>query len=291
MTDPHHPNDRDPEQLFETAHVLATSIPNGAFDGVRATLEYFYYSGRPLTPDRLQAQAPCSLTAREAEDIVLQLEVEDILTAEQLDDATLRTVFEGAELLATQSDPPENSILATLPRDDPAFASVFTETPVEQLLSHTIELIQSASDRLVILSPFLTEAAYNQLRPALHTAAGAGASIDLITRALTYEDEDYNRTFTNRVLDDPKLGPSTTCYEYINDATWTTFHAKVLIADRERAYLGTANITHPGLTGNLELGVLFRDETVESLVHVVDRLQTSQFLHRIERGSGGFERV
>lgn len=290
MSDPPSSHDRDAEQLFETAHVLATAIPDGEFDGVRATLEYLYYSGRALTPTTLQSNAPCTLSRRAAEDIVLQLEIESILTENTIDDPALRAVFDGAELLATQPDPPENTILATLP-DDPVFNTVFEETMAEPLLSHAIELIQSASDHLVLMSPFLSEEAYTQLRPALHTATGAGASISLITNRLTYDDRDYNRMFTHRLLDDSKLAPVTTCYEYINDDTWMTFHAKIIIADRERAYLGTANITHTGFRNNLELGVLFRDETVDYLATLIDRLEDSQFLHMVEQKNRQFVRV
>ena len=53
-------------------------------------------------------------------------------------------------------------------------------------------------------------------------------------------------------------------------------HAKVLIADNNSAYVGSANFTDPGLTANLEMGVLLRG----SLAHQLRAFWT----HLIETG-------
>jgi phosphatidylserine/phosphatidylglycerophosphate/cardiolipin synthase-like enzyme len=84
-------------------------------------------------------------------------------------------------------------------------------------------------------------------------------------------------------------------YEYVLDEQPDeeyppTIHAKLTIADRDRAYLGTANMTHRGLVENLELGVIFQDDTVESLFGLVQDLLSSEYLHRVKYSSG-FERT
>lgn len=277
----------DPDALYETAAVIEENVPSGAFDGVRATLDYLHHADRDINPDDLRTHAPCSLTRREAENIVYQLRAEGILSADDYDATALRLAFDAAAMLDTQEQPPENTVVATVPYEDPALE----QTMFEPLLSHTIELIQSAEHNLALMSPFLSEEAYERLQPALHTAAGQGADITLITRYLTYGDKDYNREFAKRVLADEALAPVTTCYEYIDDESWITFHAKIVIADGEQAYLGTANLTHKGLGENLELGVVFRDATAGRFADLVDALQESAFLHEVVHDSVRFVRV
>jgi hypothetical protein len=49
-------------------------------------------------------------------------------------------------------------------------------------------------------------------------------------------------------------------------------------------------MTHRGLVENLELGVIFQDDTVESLFGLVQDLLSSEYLHRVKYSSG-FERT
>lgn len=173
-----------------------------------------------------------------------------------------------------------------IPYDDPALDSGM----FEPLHGNLLDLIRSADDELVLMSPYLSEQAYNRLRPALHTAADNGAVVTLITRSLTYGDDEYNRQFVHAVRDDDNLAPHTTYYEYINHETWTTFHAKIVIADGERAYLGTANLTHRGLGDNLELGVIFCDEVASRLAVLVGSLRQSEFFHAVAASGDSFYR-
>lgn len=47
-------------------------------------------------------------------------------------------------------------------------------------------------------------------------------------------------------------------------------HAKVVIADRDLCYLGSANLTDTSLSNNFELGVILRGERVETAIQVFD---------------------
>jgi phosphatidylserine/phosphatidylglycerophosphate/cardiolipin synthase-like enzyme len=50
-------------------------------------------------------------------------------------------------------------------------------------------------------------------------------------------------------------------------------HAKIILADLERAYVGTANLTDTSIHYNLELGLLVEDRrTVGELVRLFDIL-------------------
>ncbi len=277
----------DPDALLETACILAEAVPADELDSVRASLEYLYHADRAVRPNALREVSPHPLSMTDAETIVYQLAVEEILDDDHLRVEALRESFVGARLLTAQEEPPENTIVATIPYDDPAL----NPGMFEGLHGNLLALIRSADDDLVLMSPFLSERAYERLRPALHTATDNGASITLITRSLTYdEDNDYNREFARAVRNDERLAPYTTTYEYIDDETWTTFHAKIVIADGERAYLGTANLTHTGLGDNLELGVIFCDDTASRITALVESLRQSEFFHEVTASSGSFRR-
>ncbi|WP_336021523.1 phospholipase D-like domain-containing protein [Halobellus salinisoli] len=278
--------DPDADALLETARIINQSVSPAHLDSVRASLEYLYHGDGDVTPESLQDTTHCNLSTTESENIVYQLAVENIVTKDHINEPALRSAFTGARLLAAQAPEPENTIVATIPDDDALDAWMF-----EALHGNILELIRSAEDTLVLMSPFLSEDAYNRLRPALVTAADNGADITLITRYLTYGDEDYNREFVRAVLNDDRLAPQVTTYEYIDDSTWTTFHAKVVIADGVRAYLGTANLTHKGLGGNLELGVIFRDETAPRLTELVEALRASEYLHEVSLRRSQFNRL
>lgn len=273
--------------LLETARVLADAIPPAELDGLRASLEYLHHADREVTPEALRSVAPCDLSDSDAEDIVYQLAVEAIMDDSDLDVTALREAFVGAKLVAAQESPPENTLVATIPYEDRALdPKMFAP-----LHGNLLNLIRSADERLVLMSPFLSERAYERLRPAIHTAVDNGADIALITNALTYGDNDHNRDCARSLLTDDRIGPHATAYEYVDDETWTTFHAKIVIADGDRAYLGTANLTHPGLGDNLELGVIFRDSTAERFSNLVNALQESTFLHEVTRDGGRFIRI
>ena len=55
-------------------------------------------------------------------------------------------------------------------------------------------------------------------------------------------------------------------------STGGLLHAKVVLADRERAVVGSANLTWGGLVGNHELGVLVEGSTAWEIGRVMDRL-------------------
>jgi phosphatidylserine/phosphatidylglycerophosphate/cardiolipin synthase-like enzyme len=54
-----------------------------------------------------------------------------------------------------------------------------------------------------------------------------------------------------------------------DDAPWA--HLKVLTVDSDRAYIGSANVTRPGLgRANLEMGVLVKGSKVRIIEEILD---------------------
>ena len=52
-------------------------------------------------------------------------------------------------------------------------------------------------------------------------------------------------------------------------------HAKVVIADEELCYIGSANLTRTSLSSNFELGVILRGEFVSDVADVFDQVFNS----------------
>jgi phosphatidylserine/phosphatidylglycerophosphate/cardiolipin synthase-like enzyme len=123
-----------------------------------------------------------------------------------------------------------------------------------------VALIGQARHELLIATAYVDARGARALLPSLTAAAARGVAIefaaverlaregaiDLIERELAAS----KATVDIRRLDDLAGFP----------------HVKVLVRDRERAYLGSANFTFSGMTSNFELGALVAGEDVK-LVH------------------------
>jgi phosphatidylserine/phosphatidylglycerophosphate/cardiolipin synthase-like enzyme len=128
-----------------------------------------------------------------------------------------------------------------------------------QTLGVLTELIATATDRLIISAPFLQPGAgisTGVLNAALKAALKRGVRVELVTTGQSLSGLDIASLKraagatgglrvsqpTTNVLDSKVLGS----------------HAKLCVSDGIAAYIGSANLTGPGLAGHIELGVLVR---------------------------------
>ncbi|MGA2085745.1 MAG: phospholipase D-like domain-containing protein [Terracidiphilus sp.] len=126
-----------------------------------------------------------------------------------------------------------------------------------QTLGVLTELIAAATDRLIISAPFLQPGAgisTGVLNAALKAALQRGVKVELVTTGQSLSGLDIASLKcvrpgclrvsqpTTNVLDPRLLGS----------------HAKFCVSDGVAAYIGSANLTGPGLAGHIELGVLVR---------------------------------
>jgi cardiolipin synthase len=72
-------------------------------------------------------------------------------------------------------------------------------------------------------------------------------------------------------------------FEYLGDGD-DHLHAKLVIADRSRALVGSANLSWHGFVANHELSVLVEGEAVSHLAAAVDRLKLYHRVHRLTPG-------
>ncbi len=125
------------------------------------------------------------------------------------------------------------------------------------------QLFVSARKRVVVAAPFLQEGAGlsgGALKDTFAATLRRGVDVDVVStrhglETLTaFSRQDYPgrlRLFRPEGEDEDRkrLGS----------------HAKFCISDRENAYIGSANLTGPGLNENLEIGVMVSGEVAHQL--------------------------
>lgn len=121
------------------------------------------------------------------------------------------------------------------------------------------QLIAQASQSLVIASPFIQPNSgldSGPLADALHGALRRGVLVDIVSTGSGLQvlaTEDLQR-ITHGRLRFFRPRPN------VEDERHLGSHAKFCIADNQHAYVGSANLTAPGLVGNLEMGFLVHGE-------------------------------
>lgn len=126
-----------------------------------------------------------------------------------------------------------------------------------QTIGVLAELMVGARDRLVIAAPFFQPGAglsVGVLNTALRSALKRGVRIDLVSTVeslLTIDVSGLRRVSTGRLrMFRPVMN--------VVDQRVLGSHAKFCVADGAAAYVGSANLTGPGMSGQVELGILVR---------------------------------
>lgn len=277
------------ELLVETASTFLDLSGSYDYEVVGTTLRYLQQQNTRVNVGSLRNELEIKAHNHEIEQLLEHLRYHRYIGSDAVRTRTrtLPTVGYTAELLQQRQEiSPPVDLLGTFPEDDALATDSFND-----LLTGVLDIVKNASSHVWIVSPFLSDEAFERLRPALLSAADRGSSISLVTRYLTYggKDGEFNREFTHHLLDSP-CGKSVRPYEYINDESWSTFHAKVVATDQEEAYLGTANVTGQGFLSNLELGVRFERAAARELITLLESLRGSDHFHQVERVAGGFDR-
>ena len=126
-----------------------------------------------------------------------------------------------------------------------------------QTLGVLTELVACATDRLIISAPFLQAGAgitSGVLNAALKAALRRGVTIELVSTGRSLQGID--------IADFRRIAPTSlrVCQPTTNvlDPRVLGSHAKFCVSDGVAAYVGSANLTGPGLDGQIEMGVLVR---------------------------------
>jgi phosphatidylserine/phosphatidylglycerophosphate/cardiolipin synthase-like enzyme len=145
-------------------------------------------------------------------------------------------------------------------------------------LNITASLLEEACKRVVLVSPYIEVRGVGLLFDRLAGALSRGVA----TMLITYDLSDIASTNSRAVEELRKEAERVSGRLQVFSATSATgrdrehyplLHAKLLIVDRRRLLLGSANLTSYGLSSNFEAGTLLgqrdaqeADETVQSLI-------------------------
>jgi phosphatidylserine/phosphatidylglycerophosphate/cardiolipin synthase-like enzyme len=156
---------------------------------------------------------------------------------------------------------PQVQLVITAPAKYGAELAAYTKS--RTTLGILTQLFVSAKTKVVVAAPFLQEGAGlsgGALKQTLDATLRKGVHVDVVSTSrgldtlAPFTKESYPgrlRLFRSEGEDADKkrLGS----------------HAKFCISDRDNAYIGSANLTRPGLGENLEIGVLVRGEVARQL--------------------------
>lgn len=184
---------------------------------------------------------------------------------------------------AGKDDPSSFEFVCTLPSQDPAFVDYDpVDFGMQQITSRLLNLCREVEESLVLVSPYLEASGIDWLFPGLEGALERGVDLTLVSRELR-QDEPNFRAIEELVAIAEGCEGELTVYDYYqprpdSDKPLYTLHSKVLLADDDTAYLGSANFTKYGFSENLEVGVILEGTKVDQLAnllwHLIDNSAT-----------------
>ena len=140
----------------------------------------------------------------------------------------------------------------------------FVSQGIREIESLMEELITGAQTEIQILAYVFTESAL-PLIDTLGRAAARGVRITLVLNRLN----DQNPAVINKIGEMQSMFPA---FKVVNfeDRHGSVLHAKVVVSDRKKAVVGSANFTMGGMTSNYELGIFLEGDVAWKLSNVID---------------------
>jgi HKD family nuclease len=219
------------------------------------------------------------LYALEAEGVVMESPLQmgrySLVDGKQLENIVRRAFFYGQidSSFRAQLSMDTPILLATVPQH--LSQNMDGENQFEDLFSTIHKLITDSRQEIILASPFFEEEGVNMLATTLQYAIRRGVKVKIITRRTS-----ENTTIIKKLISsiDGSSRENLFIYEYKEklDGESFTFHAKVLVADRSKAYLGSANFTQYGFERNIELGVLLKGKQVKPLYSLLNVMLSSR---------------
>lgn len=172
------------------------------------------------------------------------------------------------ERLAGAITPRQRRLLADAPLDD---VEVTITTPAgwssgeTDLLPRLEELVMDADDSLVMVTPFFTEFGIEKFVTRLARRAADGVTVDVITRDTDEGDAAEAVRQLEMAAKDIGRGAPEKISVYDYGTATERLHAKALVADGERAYIGSANLTSYSLQEAIEIGVIVAGPVVAEI--------------------------
>jgi len=188
----------------------------------------------------------------------------------KLDEAAAQDVCAGLRLIGDSFRAgPEGGwrLVATVPE---SFQAAFRDTAIRHTAGVLLELLESTAVRAILATPYADQASANFLEEPILACGSRGASIDIITAA---GHGQVFESMAEKWVGRARIGATFTCGETHGVLSVLGSHAKVLVVDGVKGYIGSANLTGAGLHRQVELGVEVSGIRVNELLRLMDRVQ------------------
>lgn len=143
-------------------------------------------------------------------------------------------------------------------------------------------LIQKTEERLIFFAPYYSISGINQMLVSIETLLeNKDVTIDWIVSDITNE-ENINafEYIKNKITKD--FQTSNIRFYKSNDINQEfIFHAKLLLSDSRRGYMGSANFSKRGLDTQFELGISLDERKTKALSRLIDFLIKTDILVNI----------
>jgi phosphatidylserine/phosphatidylglycerophosphate/cardiolipin synthase-like enzyme len=201
--------------------------------------------------------------------------------------AALLADLAGAGARPSESEPEGPRLVWTLPAAHPLKARLGGG-----YLNITAALLEEACEGVVLVSPYVEVRGVGLLFDRLAGALSRGIATTLITHDLS----DIASTNSRAVEELRKEAERVSGRLQVFSATSTTgrdreryplLHAKLLIVDRRKLLLGSANLTSYGLSSNFEAGTLLGQRDAQEADEMVQCLIEAGLVQRVFRTGAG----
>jgi phosphatidylserine/phosphatidylglycerophosphate/cardiolipin synthase-like enzyme len=139
---------------------------------------------------------------------------------------------------------------------------------VRSLYPDLCRLAMASKREICIVNPFFDHRGQRKLLPYLVSAAKRGVRIRIVSRTQSLDVSDQLQSFISPLL---RVGANVETKTFGVGSDYG-LHAKFIIIDGERAYLGSANLTGRSLSKNVETGVLMKGKGAWILQSFFDHL-------------------
>lgn len=190
----------------------------------------------------------------------------------------LAPMFQAIHIYRQQVHQDENTVEVVLTR--PPNPSALSKA-LEQMLLGTWGLLdtrdilpsiaEKAKERFVVMTPFLDQFG-GQVLVDLYQNVAKGAGKQLILRMTP--DGQLPAGYLSEAKKLKELGVEVYNFrlERVEEAGTETFHAKVLLADHQCAYVGSTNMNRWSFQYSLELGLMVSGNAAVRIGHIVDAI-------------------
>jgi len=151
-----------------------------------------------------------------------------------------------------------------------------------ELMARLTRFVRNAESELIVVTPFFTRFGVDVFVDYLAQATGRGIRVTVLTRDVTGEKDnaDHVQRIHETVTETGDVR-NLQLFEY--DSDHGNLHAKALIADGRRAYVGSANFTNYSLKTAIEIGLIVQGPVVNELAGFFSAVLSSSDTMRLDQ--------